>query len=51
MEMVAKEVHPVERTVKTGEKAGYSLFEVGQVQAGERRVIFQPEKITLPAIE
>ena len=41
----------VERTVKTGEKAGYSLFEVGQVEAGERRVIFEPEKITLPAIE
>jgi len=41
----------VERTVKTGERAGYELFEIGQVEAGERCVIFEPEKITLPAIE
>ncbi|NLF68606.1 MAG: hypothetical protein GX575_06055 [Candidatus Anammoximicrobium sp.] len=41
----------VERTIKTGKKAGYDLLELGQVEAGERSVIFEPEKITLPAIE
>jgi phosphoribosylformylglycinamidine cyclo-ligase len=39
------------RTIKTGEKAGYELIDLGQVEAGERCVIFEPEKITLPAIE
>ncbi len=41
----------VERTIRTGKKAGYELFEIGQVEAGERRVIFEPEKMILPAIE
>ncbi|MBN1853018.1 MAG: hypothetical protein JW829_09855 [Pirellulales bacterium] len=41
----------VERTIKTGRKAGYELFEIGQVEAGKRRVIFEPEKMILPAIE
>ena len=41
----------VDRTIKTGKKAGYDLIELGQVEAGERCVIFEPEKITLPAIE
>jgi phosphoribosylformylglycinamidine cyclo-ligase len=41
----------VERTIKTGRKAGYDLFELGQVEAGERCVVFEPEKTTLPAIE
>ena len=41
----------VERTIKAGKRAGYELFEIGQVEAGERRVIFEPEKMILPAIE
>ena len=41
----------VDRTIKTGKKAGYDLLELGQVEAGERCVVFEPEKITLPAIE
>jgi phosphoribosylformylglycinamidine cyclo-ligase len=41
----------VDRTIKTGKTAGYDLLELGQVEAGERRVVFEPEKITLPAIE
>jgi phosphoribosylformylglycinamidine cyclo-ligase len=41
----------VDRTIKTGKKAGYDLLELGQVEAGERCVVFNPEKITLPAIE
>ncbi len=40
-----------EQTIQTGKKAGYNLIDVGRVEAGERRVIFEPEKITLPAIE
>jgi phosphoribosylformylglycinamidine cyclo-ligase len=41
----------VERTINTGRKEGYDLLELGQVETGERRVIFEPEKITLAAIE
>ena len=41
----------VERTIKAGGKAGYELLELGQVEAGERRVIFEPENIILSAIE
>jgi phosphoribosylformylglycinamidine cyclo-ligase len=41
----------VELTIQTGRKAGYDLFDLGQVEAGERRVIFEPGKIILPAIE
>jgi phosphoribosylformylglycinamidine cyclo-ligase len=40
-----------ERTIQTGNKAGYHLIDLGQVEEGERCVIFEPEKITLPAIE
>lgn len=41
----------VDRTIKTGGKAGYDLLELGQVEEGERCVIFEPERITLPAVE
>src|SRR5512136_1165689 len=41
----------VERTLRTGREAGYDLLELGQVEAGERRVLFEPEKLTLAAIE
>lgn len=37
----------VERTIGIGEKAGYELVDVGQVEEGERKVIFEPENITL----
>jgi len=40
-----------ERTITIGKKAGYELLELGQVEAGVRRVIFEPERITLDAIE
>ena len=40
----------VERTLKTGRKAGYELLELGRVEAGKRQVVFEPEKIILPAI-
>jgi hypothetical protein len=33
-----------------GRNAGYDLLDLGQVEAGERRVIFEPEKLTLSAI-
>ncbi|HUU37380.1 MAG TPA: AIR synthase-related protein [Candidatus Desulfaltia sp.] len=41
----------VDRTIDTGRRAGYDLTELGQVEAGERCVVFEPEKITLPAVE
>jgi phosphoribosylformylglycinamidine cyclo-ligase len=41
----------VDQTIRTGRKAGYDLIDLGQVEAGERCVVFEPEKITLPAIE
>jgi hypothetical protein len=37
--------------MKTGRKAGYDLINLGQVEAGERCVVFEPEKITLPPVE
>jgi phosphoribosylformylglycinamidine cyclo-ligase len=40
-----------ERTIETGRKAGYDLLDLGQVEPGERCVIFEPEGITLSAIE
>jgi phosphoribosylformylglycinamidine cyclo-ligase len=40
-----------ERTIETGRKAGYELLDLGQVEPGERRIIFEPEGITLSAIE
>jgi len=38
------------RTVETGRRAGHDLIDLGQVEAGERQVIFEPEKLVLPAI-
>ena len=38
----------VDRTLETGQKAGYELCDLGEVEEGERCVIFEPEKITLP---
>jgi len=38
----------VARVLETGEAAGYELFDLGEVEAGERCVIFEPEGITLP---
>ncbi|HTR18846.1 MAG TPA: AIR synthase-related protein [Candidatus Paceibacterota bacterium] len=38
----------VERVLAAGKKAGYDVLEVGRVEEGERQVIFEPEKITLP---
>lgn len=40
-----------DRTIETGRKAGYDLIDLGRVEAGERCVVFEPEKITLPAVE
>jgi phosphoribosylformylglycinamidine cyclo-ligase len=40
-----------EKTIQTGRKAGYDLLDLGQVEEGERCVVFEPEGITLPAIE
>lgn len=41
----------VDRTIAAGRKAGYDLVALGQVEAGERKVVFEPEKLTLAAIE
>jgi phosphoribosylformylglycinamidine cyclo-ligase len=41
----------VDRTIETGRKADYELLDLGQVEEGERCVIFEPEKITLPPVE
>ncbi len=41
----------VDRTLEVGAKAGYELIELGQVEEGERRVIFEPEGLTLPPVE
>ncbi len=41
----------VDRTIETGKNAGYELLDLGQVEEGERGVIFEPEGITLPPIE
>ncbi len=38
----------VSRTISIGQKAGYQLTDVGLVEKGERKVIFEPEGITLP---
>jgi phosphoribosylformylglycinamidine cyclo-ligase len=37
-----------ERVVKLGKKAGYVLADVGVVERGERKVLFEPENIILP---
>lgn len=36
------------RTIQIGRQAGYNLIEVGRVEEGERKTIFEPEGITLP---
>jgi phosphoribosylformylglycinamidine cyclo-ligase len=38
----------VERTIGIGSKAGYQLVDLGRVEEGERKVIFEQEGITLP---
>ncbi len=40
-----------DRTIEVGQKAGYDLLDLGRVERGERRVIFEPEGKTLSAIE
>lgn len=39
--------HEVERILKIGKDAGYELLDVGIVEEGERKVVFEPENITL----
>jgi phosphoribosylaminoimidazole (AIR) synthetase len=41
----------VDRTIETGTNAGYELLDLGQVEEGERCVIFEPEEVTLPPVE
>ncbi len=38
----------VEKILKIGKEVGYDLADIGQVEEGERKVIFEPENITLP---
>lgn len=38
----------VERTLEIGKQAGYQLVDLGQVEKGKRKVIFEPESIILP---
>lgn len=38
----------VKQTIDVGEKAGYELFLLGEVEKGKRGVIFEPENILLP---
>jgi phosphoribosylaminoimidazole (AIR) synthetase len=40
-----------DRTIAAGKKAGYDLIDLGGVEPGERRVIFEPEKLVLPPVE
>lgn len=40
----------VDRTLETGKNAGYELLDLGEVEKGERCVIFEPEKKILPPI-
>ncbi len=37
----------VDRIIKLGKQAGYELYDLGVVEEGERKVIFEPENITL----
>ena len=39
--------HEVVRTIEIGQKTGYELFNIGRVEKGERKVIFEPENIIL----
>jgi len=38
----------VNRTIDIGKRAGYELLDIGRVEKGERKVVFEPEGITLP---
>ncbi|MBC7836247.1 hypothetical protein H7X87_00500 [Acetobacteraceae bacterium] len=38
----------VDAALRVGKNAGYEFIEVGRVEEGERKVIFEPENITLP---
>lgn len=40
--------HEVDRALQIGTDAGYDLMEVGRVEDGQRKTIFEPENITLP---
>jgi phosphoribosylformylglycinamidine cyclo-ligase len=40
-----------DRAIAAGQKAGYDLIDLGGVEPGERRVIFEPEKLILPPVE
>ena len=37
----------VDRVLSIGKAAGYDLLDVGMVEEGERKVVFEPENITL----
>jgi len=37
-----------ERTITTGQKSGYELYDLGEVEEGQRCVIFEPEGVILP---
>ena len=39
--------HEVDRVIRIGKEVGYVIFDVGRVEEGERKVIFEPENITL----
>lgn len=41
----------VDKTMDIGKKAGYDLIHLGQVEEGERKVIFEPEGLILPPVE
>ena len=43
-------VSPIDAQVfiSTGQRLGYEIVEIGRVEEGERKVIFEPENITLP---
>jgi len=38
----------VEHILEIGQKVGYELYDLGEVEEGERCIVFEPEKITLP---
>ena len=40
--------HEALRTIEIGYMAGYKPVEIGRVERGERKVIFEPEGVTLP---
>lgn len=42
------EFYRAEGIIEIGRELGYELVEIGRVEEGERKVIFEPENITLP---